>query len=142
MSVIGENVMSISATFEYYGFSDYWQGNGRRWDDDAGCLFAYASRNMTLRDVVDQWVDDFMGGGDCDTMGEDVTEEEVRKALESLVDRSDHYSGDLSEVYEPTKDTDDLFDATEEEENDAEIEDDSDDCESPIIVVLIEQDTE
>ena len=112
--------MSISATLEYYGFC--WKGNGRRWDDYAGHLFAYAHKDMTLGDVIDQWVDDFMGGGECDEI--DTTEEEMREALASIC------NGDLSEIFEPTRD----------------IEDDSDsddcDCASPIIVVLIEQDTE
>jgi hypothetical protein len=47
---------SLAATYEYQGFVDYWGGNGRRWDDDAGCLFAYLSNTTTVGDLVDQLV--------------------------------------------------------------------------------------
>jgi len=71
----------LSASFEFSGFSDYWSGNGRRWDYDAGCLFAYYSANTTLRDLIDQWVDDFNAGGECDDMPEGITDSDVREAL-------------------------------------------------------------
>ena len=69
--------MRLQATFEFNGLGDYWGGNGRRWDDDAGCLFATYGPRTTLQDVVEQWVMDFNSGGDCDTFPQDVTDKEV-----------------------------------------------------------------
>lgn len=90
----------ITVSHEFHGMSDYWGGNGRRWDDNAGCLFAYYDHNTTLRDCVDQWVDDFNMGGDCDSLPEDITGEDIREAiLDSLTGkgRADYESGALCE---------------------------------------------
>ncbi len=92
--------IKVSVTHEYLGLSDYWGGNGRRWDDNAGCLFAHYGANTTLRDCVDDWVNDFSGGGDCDSFHEDVTEEDIRAAiLDSLTEqgRDDYKNGVLAE---------------------------------------------
>jgi hypothetical protein len=73
--------MNVTASFLYSGMSDYWGGNGDRWDDNKGCLFAFYGYGTTVRDLIDQWADDFWNGGDCDTLPEGVTNEVVRAAL-------------------------------------------------------------
>lgn len=99
----------ITVSHEFVGFGDYWGGNGRRWDNDAGCAFAYYGRNTTLRDCVDQWVDDWGMGGDFEHNGdgrdpwEDVTDDDIRAAiLDSLTEqgRADYDSGALAECAE------------------------------------------
>jgi len=90
----------LSVTHEYTGLIDYWSGNGRRWDDDAGCLFASYSTDTTLRDCVDAWCDDFSGGGDCDAFPEDIDTVSLRAAiLESFTDqgRKDYADRALAE---------------------------------------------
>lgn len=90
----------INVTHEYSGLSDYWGGNGRRWDNDAGCLFAFYGAGTTLQDCVDQWVEDFNAGGDCDSFPDDVTSEDIRAAiLDSMTQqgRADYESGAIAE---------------------------------------------
>ena len=81
------NGISIDVVHIYEGFSDYWQGDGDRWDENKGCLFAYYGPDTTYRDLVDGWLEDFNSGGDFDgkPLAEEVTEAEMRKALEDLI---------------------------------------------------------
>jgi hypothetical protein len=72
---------TVDATFLYSGMIDYWGGDGDRWDDNAGCLFAHYGPASTLRDIIDDLVNDFIAGGDCDTLPEEVTDSDIRKAL-------------------------------------------------------------
>lgn len=91
---------TLSVMHEYFGLVDYWSGTGRRWDDNAGCLFAYYNADTTLRDCVNQWVDDYNSGGDCDSFPEDITSDDILAAiLDSLTDegRDDYHSGALAE---------------------------------------------
>ena len=119
---------TLSASFEYSGMSDYWGGNGRRWDDNAGCLFTSYSHDTTLRDIIDGLVDDFNAGGDCDDMDDSVTGEDVRAALiEMLSDqgRADYNSGAICEFaadFAACNDADDIDDLQE----------------YPVVIVLIE----
>jgi hypothetical protein len=71
----------ITVDHEYSGLSDYWGGNGDRWDNNAGCLFAYYGAETTLRDCVDGWVNDFCAGGDCDSFHEDITSDDIHNAI-------------------------------------------------------------
>lgn len=90
----------LTIRHEYSGMSDYWGGNGRRWEDDAGCLFAYYDRKTTLKDCVEQWVDEFYTGGDCDSLPDDITQDDLRNAiLENLTEqgRADYESGALAQ---------------------------------------------
>lgn len=92
--------MKITVTHEYAGLLDYWGGNGRRFDNDAGCLFAGYGAGTTLRDCVDQWCDDFWMGGDCDSFPDDVSQDDIRTTiLASLTrqGRDDYESGALAE---------------------------------------------
>jgi hypothetical protein len=90
----------VTASFEYNGLPDYWGGNGRRWDDNAGCIFAYYGAHTTLREIIDGAVDDFNAGGDCDSFPEDVDGEMVREALLDCLTsqgRADYENGAISE---------------------------------------------
>jgi hypothetical protein len=71
----------MRATFLYQGLPDYWGGDGRRWDDDAGCLFYCYDNRTTVRELIDGLVADFNSGGDCDSFPEDVGCSDVRAAL-------------------------------------------------------------
>ena len=94
----------IRVSHEFHGMSDYWGGNGRRWDKGAGCLFAFYGPDTTLRDCVDQWVDDYWQGGDFDAGGDafkDISGDDIREAiLTDLLNergRADYDSGALCE---------------------------------------------
>jgi hypothetical protein len=98
--------VKLTVSHEYSGLSDYWGGNGRRWDNDAGCAFAFYGAGTTLKDCVDQWVDDVWNGGDFEHNGEgrdaweEVTSDDVRAAiLDSLTEqgRADYDSGAIAE---------------------------------------------
>ncbi len=93
----------ITVTHEYTGLPDFWGGNGRRWDDNAGCLFASYGAGTTLKECVDEWCNDYWMGGDCDSFPEDVTQDDVRAAiLDSLTEqgRKDYESGAVAECAE------------------------------------------
>lgn len=113
----------LHVSHEFAGFGDYWGGNGRRWDRDAGCLFAFYGPGTTLRHCVDQWVADFFDGPDCEEIV-GYTEEDVRKAiLDSLTEQGlKDYESDA--LCAPA----------------ADLEDFDEDSESPIWVLLIEAD--
>jgi len=106
----------IKVSYEYSGLSDYWGGNGRRWDNDAGCLFAFYGPDTTTKDCVDQWIEDFNPGGDCDSFPEEISGEDIRNAiLECFTEqgKEDYYMGNLCE---PTKNADwDEYDPDMEE---------------------------
>jgi hypothetical protein len=124
----------LKATFLYSGMVDYWHGNGDRWNDSAGCLFSHYGPDTTLRDLVDGWVDDFMGGGDCDTLPESVGDSDIRAALLAMLNdrgRADYDSGALSEFAIDFADANDLV-AGEA------LDDDEDYGDSPVAIVLIE----
>lgn len=96
----------LTATHLYNGLPDYWSGDGRRWDDDAGCLFAYYNGRTTLRELIDSAVDDFCMSGDFEAFcadndpWENVTEDDVRAALlDCLTEagRADYESGAVAE---------------------------------------------
>lgn len=104
---------TIQVSHEFHGYSDYWGGNGRRWDVGAGCLFASYGPDTSLRDCVDQWVSDFYIGGDFEPgydvesgksfrdAFEDIGEDDIREAiLTNLLNnqgRADYKSGALCE---------------------------------------------
>jgi hypothetical protein len=89
----------VTAEFLYAGLPDFWGGNSDRWDEDKGCVFAYYGKGTTVRDIIDGAVDDFLGGGDCDSLPDEVTDNDVRAALlASLTNegRADYASGAVS----------------------------------------------
>lgn len=113
-------MLSISARYQYDGMVDYWSGNGRRWDDDAGCLFAYLHRGITCLQVIDQLANDYADTCDFDhPIWQSVSSEGIRKTLLSMVQ-------DPEDLDRPLEGYEDL----QEDEN----------TESPVFVVLIEID--
>ena len=93
--------MAVMASYEYSGMGDYWGGNGRRWDKDAGCLFAYYGRDTTLGDIVDMLCEDYWSGGECDEFPEGVSTDMIREAIMTdmlnELGRADVKSGALAE---------------------------------------------
>lgn len=151
----------ITITYEYSGLSDYWGGNGRRWDNDAGCLFAYYRSDTTLRDCIDQWIEDFNGSGDCDSFPDEITSDDIREAIiDSLTGqgRVDYESGAIAECAVEYAKANNFNECQEcgkslghrHEFNCSKADihcpvvvqddcvEDEDDCESPIWVVLVE----
>lgn len=121
---------TLTATYIYSGMPDFWGGDGRRWEDDKGCIFAYYGRDTTLRDLIDSLVDDFNSGGDCDSMPDEITGDHVRTALLEMLSeqgRADYGCGAIAECAE------EFAEVNPDEEDD--------DCsESPFFVVLLECD--
>jgi hypothetical protein len=94
---------TLEALFLFSGMVDYWGGDGERWDDDKGCLFAPYDHTTTVRDMIDAWVADFEGGGDCDSMPEWITALDVREALLNMLSPQgvkDYHEGALAECAE------------------------------------------
>jgi hypothetical protein len=90
----------LTATHEFSGMGDYWRGSSKRNTPTDGCLFAFYGAETTMRDCVDQWVDDFWNGGDCEAMPDDITQDDVRAAIvEALTEKglADYNSGSLCE---------------------------------------------
>jgi hypothetical protein len=156
--------MKVTIQHEYAGMSDYWRGNGRRWNDDCACLFAFYGFGTTLRDCVDQWVSDFENGGDADSIPAEIKGSHVRAAiLASLVGNgvADYHNGavcgpswilddprvcrDCGKAVgdEHTPECEPIKDEAEHAEDPylvlpSECDDVDDDSESPIWVVLLE----
>jgi hypothetical protein len=151
----------LRVSHEFQGYSDYWRGNGRRWDKGAGCLFAYYGPDTTLRDCVDQWVDDFWGGGDFEHHDdgpdafEGITQDHLRQAiLQDFLNeqgRKDYESGALCEFAAECEDNRTCCDcgAGIGDSHNADCDDGDvgpDDCddddweESPIWIILVEID--
>jgi len=118
----------LTATFLYCGMPDYWPGHGDRWDDNAGCLFAYYDHTTTLRQLIEEWCDDYCNGGDCDTFPDVFTQDDVRNALIGMLSPqglADYESNAIAGCAADYRDANEIED----------IEDDS--CELPFAVVLL-----
>ena len=109
--------MGLTATFIFSGMSDYWGGHGGR-GIDSGCAFAFYGKDTTLRDLVEQWVEDsWTNEHDFEGCPESVTQNDVRKCiLESFTDkgRADYYSGAVCEFSldsEASEDFDDHYES-------------------------------
>ena len=102
----------LSAVFLHSGMVDYWGGDGERWEDDKGCIFASYDHTTTLHELIDALVEDFEQGGDCDTMPEWISGLDVREALLACLSAQglqDYHSGALCEwarTCEPCEDDD------------------------------------
>lgn len=92
--------MNLSCNFEFSGFSDYWGGMGGR-GCGKGCAFAFYGRETTLRDIVDQWVEEtWANDHDFADLPESVSQEEIRDCIVSgltAAGRADYDSGALCE---------------------------------------------
>ena len=148
--------MIIRASYLFDGFIDYWRGEGGRWDDNKGCLFAYYGPRTTIREIVDSWVEEFYTGGDCDSFPESVTGNNIRDAIIEMLSpdgRVDYFAGTVWDGATEFAELNDLDQCSEcrgkvghDHENcsrSGEIEwtdcsDDLDNDESPVCIVLIE----
>ena len=128
---------TVSATFLYSGMPDYWHGDGDRWDENKGCLFAYYGPTTTLREMVDEWVDDSRNGDlDDKAAWSDVSDDEIRAALIEMLSPQGRKEYD-DETAGPCE-----FARAYADANGIEGDDDGDsDGESPFAVVLVTVDT-
>jgi len=129
MAINRKKTHNVHATFLYSGMPDYWKGDGSRWDDDNGCLFAYYDHTTTLRQLIDNWVSDFANGGDCDTIDENITELDIKVALLEMLSPAgvqDYHGDELAGCAKDYRDANTEEDLANE------------DWESPFAVVLIE----
>lgn len=77
---------TVSASFLFDGDIQYWGGDGDRWDDNKGCLFAHYGPETTLKDLVESWVDDSQNGDlDEKEAWNDVSSDEIRAALVEML---------------------------------------------------------
>jgi len=120
----------LSASYLYAGYSDYFGGHGETDNDEYSehLLYAFYGKDTSLRDIIDELVEDSWNGPAGESLPEDVTQDDVRKALlESMLNsrgRADYESGAIAECSAAwMADTDD--------------DDDEDDYESPIFVVVL-----
>ncbi len=149
----------LTASLIFNGYSDYWRGQSGR-GQEGGCAFAYYGPDTTLRDLVDQWVDDAWSNDyDFEGLPEDTSREDIRDCIvRSLTaeGRRDYDSGALCEWAADCEDDRTCKDCHErigelhgedcpyyEEDEDYEVEamdcDDCDDCiESPQAILWIE----
>lgn len=87
---------TVYADYLYSGMVDYWGGDGRRWDDNAACLFAWYSRGTTLKGIIEDLVSDAECGSDAEKIPEDITTDSIRTALLDMLSDSgmrDYESG-------------------------------------------------
>jgi len=91
---------NLSASLIFSGYSDYWSGASNR-GRGGGCAFAYYDADTTLKDIVDQWVEDSWSNEyDFEDCPESVTSDDIRDCIiESLTEsgRADYDSGALCE---------------------------------------------
>lgn len=92
----------VSAQYLYAGYADYFGGHGCA--DDAGhsehLLYAYYGGETTLRDIIDQLVEDSYNGSASDTLPDDLSDDAVRTDLLDMLSdegRADYESGALAE---------------------------------------------
>jgi hypothetical protein len=113
------------------GYSDYWGGLGGR-GQGKGCAFAYYGPETSLRDIVDQWVEEtWTNDHDFEDLPESVTQDEVRDCIVSALTqqgRDDYEAGELCEWSLDWRDANDWSPG-----------DDDDDCmESPVVILVLE----
>jgi hypothetical protein len=148
----------LSATFVYAGYSDYFQGHSERDCEEYSehLLYAFYGRNTSLRDIIDQLVEDSYSGPASESLPEDVFDSDVRAALlDMLTDegRADYLSCAIAECSAAWMDANPLDecpcgDYTPDGEGEEECpecghifdNDEHDDYESPIFVVVLRVD--
>jgi hypothetical protein len=124
----------LTSRFEFSGYGDYWGGASDR-GRGGGCAFAYYGKNTTLRDLVDQWVDEFSTNEyDFEDCPESVTSDDIRDCiLDSLTEtgRADYDSGAVCEWSAEWMGINGIDPESED--------DDDDDCmESPQVIIWID----
>ncbi len=88
----------LSASFLYAGYSDYFCGHGC--EESEYLLYAYYGRRTTLRDIIDELVDDSQINCELVTIDNDDFDSDVREALLNMLTdagRADYANEALSE---------------------------------------------
>ena len=96
------NGATLSARYEYAGFSDYWCGHACADDDDHKefLLSTFYGRKTSLADIIDGLVEDSWTGPTGEDLPEDVTDSDVRAALMEMLNdkgRADCADGAIAE---------------------------------------------
>ena len=150
---------NLTASFIFSGFSDYWGGHGGR-GEGSGCAFAFYGKETTIKDLVDQWVEEtWTNDHDFADLPESVSQDDIRACiLESFTDagRADYES---NAIWEGSADLEDYRECDEcggeigtdhgtdcscweDDEDNTIVADDCQDSmdyhESPICIMLIE----
>jgi hypothetical protein len=90
----------LNCCLEHAGMSDYWGGMGDR-GRGKGCAFASYDHSTTLRDLVDQWVDDVrMNDYDFEDLPESIGDADIRECIIGMFNAkglADYESGALCE---------------------------------------------
>lgn len=92
----------VSAQYLYAGYGDYFGGHGCADDADHSehLLYAHYNGETTLRDIIDQLVEDSYNGPASETLPDDLSDDAVRTALLDMFSdsgRADYESGALAE---------------------------------------------
>jgi hypothetical protein len=140
--------MKVTANYLFSGMIDYFGGYGCKGNE--ALLYAFYGYRTTLRDIIDEWVEDSWNGAACEDVPESVTQEDIRAALlDMLTDagRADYANNAIAECAEAMEvpccpDCGALVDEMHCEGCDKEDtivdEEDCDVYDSPITVVVIE----
>ncbi len=141
----------LTANYLYAGYSDYFSGHGC--DDNEYLLYAYYGRDTSLRDIIEELVEDSWSGPAGEELPNEVTTDDVREALGEMLSnqgREDYVSGALAECSRDFADANRLTECPECYSDDLGIDkcfdcdyafedDDYEDyCESPVFIVLLE----
>lgn len=92
----------LIASFLYSGYSDYFSGYDCIDNDEYSeyLLYAYYGRSTTLRDIIDQLIDDSWMGPTSEELPEEIITNDVRVALLAMLSdegRADYESGAIAE---------------------------------------------
>lgn len=73
----------VQALYLYSGMSDYWRGDGERWEASKACTFATYGPDCSLRTVINALVDDSNDGPDFQgkPLWDAIEAEDIRQAL-------------------------------------------------------------
>ncbi len=142
----------LTASFVYAGYSDYWGGHGDTICEDYSehLLYAFYGRDTSLKDIIEQLVEDSWTGPASETLSEEVTEDDVRKALLDMLTkegRANYGSGAVAECSAAWTDENTLEECpecghvsdSEECPECGHVFDDDYDYESPIFVAVLTQ---
>jgi hypothetical protein len=90
--------MKVTANYLFSGMGDYFGGYGCK--DNEALLYAFYGHGTTLRDIIEEWVEDSWSGAACEDIPEEVAQDDLRAALlEMLTEtgRADYNSNAVAE---------------------------------------------
>ena len=153
----------VTASYLYSGLPDYFGGHGCTQGREA-LLYARYGRDTTLKDLIDEAVDDFYNGPAGEEFHEEITDGDVRAALLEMLNargRADYASGAVCEFAESYADANgpltcadcdvvvgcqhaegcEFYDSDGGDDNTV-LEEDCEDydgcCDSPVVIFLLE----